>query len=75
MNMNVFRAVRLRERMSQAAYADYLGISESTVAAIETQRRPISATVRSRLAEKIQIDSDLLAYIEQLQKVNTQFIS
>lgn len=70
MNRNTFKAVRLRKKMSQARFAVFLGVSESTIAAIETGRRGISDTVRARLAEKIEIDHDLISFLESYEKMN-----
>lgn len=70
MDSNTFRGVRLRKKMSQARFAEFLGVSESTVAAIEKGRRNISDTVRARLAEKIAFDDSLISFLESYEKIN-----
>ena len=69
MNATNFKALRLRLGMTQREYADFLGVSESTVAAIENGRRSISDHVRARLAQKVEIDSDFLYFLESYRKM------
>ncbi|MCM3705845.1 MULTISPECIES: helix-turn-helix transcriptional regulator [Cytobacillus] len=69
MNANSFKGLRLKKGMTQKEYADLLGVSESTIAAIETGRRPISDLVRARLAQKIELDEDSIYFLESFEKV------
>lgn len=69
MKITTFKATRLKMDMSQAAFSEFLGVSESTVAAIESGRRPISDAVRGKLAEKISVNEELLSFFESLEKV------
>ncbi|OLN23713.1 hypothetical protein BTO30_02960 [Domibacillus antri] len=62
MDASIFKNCRLAKRMSQSAFGSYLGISESTVAAIENKRRNISDAVRYRLEEKISVDDELIFF-------------
>ncbi|MGG3691118.1 helix-turn-helix transcriptional regulator [Heyndrickxia ginsengihumi] len=69
MNAEIFRAIRLKKGMTQSKYANLLGISESTVAAIENGRRGISDQVRARLAREVEIDEELLYFLESYRKL------
>ncbi|WP_088072395.1 helix-turn-helix domain-containing protein [Gottfriedia luciferensis] len=69
MRVQTFKATRLKLGMSQAAFAEYLGISESTVAAIENNRRVISDVVRGKLAERIAVNEELLAFFKAYEKI------
>jgi transcriptional regulator with XRE-family HTH domain len=69
MKANDFRGLRLKRSMTQREYADLLGISESTVAAIENGRRPISDQVRARLAQRVEFNNDLLYFLESYYKI------
>lgn len=68
MNEKIFKAIRLRAGLTQREFAEELGISESTVAAIEKQRRPISDQVRARLALKFDITQDFLEFYDRISK-------
>lgn len=69
MNANNFKAIRLKEGMTQKQFADLLGVSDSTIAAIETGRRPISAFVRARLAQRVQFDDESLYFLKKYQEI------
>lgn len=69
MNSNSFKALRLKKGMTQKEYAEMLGVSESTIAAIESGRRSISDLVRARLAQKIDIDEDSIYFLESFEKI------
>lgn len=71
MNRHIFKAVRLQLKKTQSEFADFLNISLSSVAAIETGRRGISDTVRARLAEKIAVDEGLLSFLDSYEKMNS----
>ncbi|WLA39253.1 helix-turn-helix transcriptional regulator [Bradyrhizobium elkanii] len=67
-----FREVRESTRLTQAAFAERLGISLSYLNQIENNQRPVSASVLVLLAEKFQVDlsslslNDVLPHISML---------
>lgn len=69
MNKDSFKALRLKQGMTQKNFADLLGVSESTVAAIETGRRNISDTVRARLAQNFEVDKELLLFLDSYREI------
>ncbi|MFF3021206.1 helix-turn-helix domain-containing protein [Gottfriedia sp. NPDC057948] len=75
MQIQTFKATRLKLGMSQAAFGEYLGISESTVAAIENNRRRISDVVRGKLAERIKVNEELLSFFEAYEKITKNYPS
>ncbi|BBB96253.1 transcriptional regulator with XRE-family HTH domain [Bradyrhizobium elkanii USDA 61] len=56
-----FREVRESTRLTQAAFAERLGISLSYLNQIENNQRPVSASVLVLLAEKFQVDLSSLS--------------
>lgn len=68
MDSKKFKMIRLKKAMSQREFAAFLGVSESTVAAIETGRRTISDQVRACLARKVEIDADLICFFDSFRK-------
>ncbi|MCA1059764.1 helix-turn-helix domain-containing protein [Rossellomorea aquimaris] len=68
MEASTFKGLRLRASKTQVQWAEFLGVSESTVAAIENGRRRVSDTVRARLAQKVSIDDDLMSFFDSLEK-------
>src|SRR5688572_24168865 len=50
------RALRRREKLTQAQMADRLGVSPSYLNLIENNRRPLTAALLLRLAQEFQLD-------------------
>ncbi|MDF1510196.1 helix-turn-helix transcriptional regulator [Robertmurraya sp. DFI.2.37] len=73
MNGNLFRALRMREGMTQEEFGAKLNLSKSAIANIESGRRPISDKVRARLAQKFEIDDNLLYFFESYRKMEDIF--
>jgi transcriptional regulator with XRE-family HTH domain len=69
MIVNNFKAIRLKQKMTQQEFAELLGVSRSTIEAIESGRRPISDLVRARLAQKIDLDQESLRFLELYKKI------
>jgi transcriptional regulator with XRE-family HTH domain len=69
MNANTFKALRLREGLTQEQFGELLGLSKSTIANIEAGRRSISDQVRARLAQKVEVDDRLLCFLDSLSKI------
>lgn len=70
MSANRFRGLRLKKKMTQKQFAELLGVSESTVAAIENGRRSISDNIRASLVEQGGADEDFLNFLESLEKIS-----
>ena len=70
MNAVKFKALRLRESMTQKEFANLLGVSESTVAAIETGRRNVSDTVRARLVQSVDVGSEFISFFEKYNEIS-----
>ena len=69
MSADRFKWLRLKKKMTQDEFAELLGLSQSTVAAIEKGRRPISDSVRAKLAELGAVDDDFLYFLHSIEKV------
>lgn len=70
MNATNFKRVRLKKKMTQKEFGKLLGISESTIAAIENGRRQISDQVRARMAQNIEVDDDLVYFLESFRMLD-----
>lgn len=70
MNAQTFKGIRLKKGLTQKAFGKLLCVSESTIAAIETGRRPVSDQVRARLVEKIEFDEELLYFLDSYSKLD-----
>ncbi|MEM5003185.1 helix-turn-helix transcriptional regulator [Priestia megaterium] len=70
MNKNVFKSIRIYHGHTQSAFASLLGVSESTVAAIETGRREVSDSVRIKLARQFDINQEFISTLERANKFN-----
>lgn len=70
MNATIFKRVRLKKKLTQKEFGNLLGVSESTIAAIEKGRRPISDQVRARLVQNIEIDDDLVSFLDSFRKID-----
>lgn len=73
MRTQTFKATRLKLGMTQAEFGEFLGVSESTVEAIENNRRKISDVVRGKLAERIAVNEELLAFFEAYEKITKNY--
>ncbi|GIN10244.1 hypothetical protein J26TS2_01110 [Shouchella clausii] len=71
MNKETFRALRLKEGLTQEEFATILGVSTSSVAAIESGRRGISDKVRAKLASEYTLDDSYLFYFDQYKKLKS----
>lgn len=71
MDKETFRALRLSKNMTQKEFGELLGVSESTVAAIENGRRLISDKVRARLATITDIDDDFIDFYNRFRIMGT----
>lgn len=71
MDKETFRALRLSKNMTQIEFGELLGVSESTIAAIENGRRLISDKVRARLATITDIDDDFIDFYNRFRAMGT----
>ncbi|MBM7838347.1 transcriptional regulator with XRE-family HTH domain [Alkalihalobacillus xiaoxiensis] len=71
MNREIFRALRLKEGLTQKEFASILGVSTSSVEAIETGRRNISDKVRAKLAQEYPLDESYFTYFDQYEKLQS----
>ncbi|PGS55101.1 DNA-binding transcriptional regulator [Bacillus sp. AFS041924] len=75
MRTEAFKATRLKLGMTQAEFGEFLGVSESTVAAIENNRRRISDVVRGKLAERISVNDELISFFDAYEKIAKNYPS
>jgi DNA-binding XRE family transcriptional regulator len=64
------RAIRLYHGLSQEAFAERLGVSKSTIAAIETGRRRVTKNVQIKIAQKFELTDDLIQAIQRTQEAS-----
>lgn len=69
MNGQTIKMIRLEKRMTQSDFGLLLGISASMVAHIENGRRPISDTVRARLAQVVNIE-EFVSFFERYNELD-----
>jgi transcriptional regulator with XRE-family HTH domain len=69
MDKETVRTLRIYFECSQKSFASKLGVSESTIAAIETGRRPVSAYVRTKILQVFDITDDLLDVIRRTKSL------
>jgi antitoxin HigA-1 len=65
------KAIRLYFGMSQADFAEKLGLSKSCIAHVETGRRAVSSNLRMRIAARLQLPDEFLTIVEQAKKIAT----
>ncbi|GGH72758.1 hypothetical protein GCM10010978_09960 [Compostibacillus humi] len=71
MTKETFKLIRWYLRMNQEQFAEYLGVTYSTVAAIESGERGISENVRGKIAHKFDAsDPDFLEYVKRYQALH-----
>jgi DNA-binding transcriptional regulator YiaG len=70
MKIDKFIAIRTYLGMSQPVFAEYLGVSESSVGMIEAGRRRISKTMIGKIAKKFEETPEFLAYYARIKKLS-----
>lgn len=74
MNKELLKDIRLFKGMTQAQFADWIGVSRITIALIESEHRNVSDTVASKIALKFDVtDDDFIAYRERRAKTQKFF--
>ncbi|MGF7033737.1 transcriptional regulator with XRE-family HTH domain [Paenibacillus mucilaginosus] len=59
------QAIRMHQGMTQEEFAEAIGVSQSTVAAVETGYRAVSDRVRIRIAQVFGTDDPILEAIRR----------
>ncbi|MDM5339688.1 helix-turn-helix transcriptional regulator [Fictibacillus enclensis] len=72
MDKNVFKALRLKEGLTQEKMGERLSLSTSTIAAIEAGRRPLSDHVRVKLAQQFKVDKEFLYFFDSYMKMSVK---
>lgn len=67
MSNELFRLIRIQNRMSQRQFADRIGISKTLVALIETNERPVSKTTKMKVMSSLSITEDDLELLAKMQ--------
>lgn len=68
MDAKTFQKIRWKMRLTQGEFAKLLGISESSVQAIEQGRRPVSGKVRAVIADHIDSE-ELIIFLDSYDKI------
>lgn len=75
MNKDLLKDIRLFKGMTQREFADWLGVSQITIALIESNQRNVSDTVASKLAHKFDVTSDdFIAYRKRRANTRDYFL-
>lgn len=59
-----FKLIRLHVGMSQAAFAEYIGVSKATVSLIELGQRRVTPNTIAKLAHRFELNDAFFAYVE-----------
>ena len=71
MDKNTFKLIRWFLRMNQEQFSEYLGVTYSTVAAIEGGERKISGNVQGKIAHKFDAERpDFIKYVQRHNALN-----
>lgn len=62
------RAIRLHYGLSREEFAERLGVSRSTIEAVENGRRKVSTNLRIKIAQTFDLTDDVIAAIERAHK-------
>ena len=62
------RAIRLHYGLSQREFAKHLGVSYSTISAIESGRRKVTKNMRIKIAQTFDLNDDVITAIERAHK-------
>lgn len=63
------RAIRLYYGLTQREFAKLLGVSYSTIGAIESGRRKVTKNMRIKIAQTFDLTDEVIAAIERAHKV------
>ena len=69
MNLDTFKDIRHFKEMTQQQYADWLGLSLSSIAMIESGQRRVTDNIRGKLAHKFMITDEFIEYQERRNKL------
>lgn len=64
-----FKAIRLYLKLSQPQFADFLGVSNSSVSMIEGKHRAVSARMEAAIHQKFDVTSpDFISFFTKMSK-------
>ncbi|MCU5516533.1 helix-turn-helix domain-containing protein [Bacillus wiedmannii] len=66
---NLVRLIRFDEGLTQEAFAKTLGVGLTTIANVETEYRPVSASLKLRLIRKFNLTDARLEELKAIEKV------
>lgn len=69
MNKETVKSIRLYLNMSQAAFADHVGVAESTIAMIEAGHRVVTDKIASRIARKFKVTPEFFEFVENHRRL------
>jgi len=72
-NNEMVKAARLNKRMTQAEFAELLGVSASTIQHVESGRRGVSETLRARLIQAVDFD-EFIPFFEQYREFDNNIL-
>ncbi|MFP3812884.1 helix-turn-helix domain-containing protein [Bacillus sp. SIMBA_005] len=64
----IFGLIRMAKGMTQAEYGAFLGISKSSVAAIECGDRRITKKTQHAVISNVNFDETLIAFLDKYEK-------
>ncbi|MBR0590649.1 helix-turn-helix domain-containing protein [Bacillus pumilus] len=64
----IFGLIRMAKGMTQAEYGAFLGISKSSVAAIECGDRRITKKTQHAVISNVDFDEPLIAFLDKYEK-------
>lgn len=71
MNREMFKALRQFTELTQKDFAKSLGVSDSTIDAVEAGRRPVSAFIKGRVAAAYKIDDAFLSFYDNYKTIKS----
>lgn len=68
MSGEAVKAIRISKGMTQPEFADALNVSRSCIAAVESGHRPVSQTLRFKIAQTFGTGDDILEAITRAKE-------
>lgn len=73
MQGNKLRALRLQHGLTQAQFADKLGVHQSSIAKIESGERGITDAMYARIVAKFDVGEDFTSFFTRFNEVRNTF--
>ena len=71
MDKEKMKTIRAYLDMSQSQFAEYIGVSSSTISMIEAGHREVSDKLTSRIARKFEVTDDFIQFLKNRKRLGS----